>query len=118
MVENPRSNSVAKRMQLTMSDMLRTTDFKGPDWKEKNRHLATVSRMGHTFYSMTTGFTPDQLVFCERHDYASACYFRLGKDQAGETTSSSYHQSAGEQEMVRLSVQGWRECSSQTHHSG
>ena len=63
-VKNPRSNSIAERMHLTMGDMLRTMEFEGPDWKEEiDTALQSVAWAIRSTVSMTTGHTPGQLLF-------------------------------------------------------
>ena len=63
-VKNPRSNSVAERIHLTMGDMLRTMIFSGEDWEEElQTALQSVAWAICSTVSTISGYTPGQLVF-------------------------------------------------------
>ena len=87
-VKNPRSNSTAERMHLTIGDMLRTMSFDGEDWESEVETAlqsttwairSTVNTILY-IYSWTDG------VF-QGHDNAYGDDSGLGKDQAAKTSS-------------------------------
>ena len=63
-VKNPRANSVAERVHLTMADMLRTQEFSGHDWFEvMDQLLQSVAWAIRATVSTVTKFSPGQLAF-------------------------------------------------------
>ena len=63
-VKNPRSNSTAERMHLTVGDMLRTMTFAGDNWEEEvEAALHSVAWAIRSTISTMSGYTPGQLVF-------------------------------------------------------
>ena len=66
-VKNPRANSIAERVHLTMADMLRCTIFEGDDWfTELNRNLQSVAWAVRSTVSTATNHSPGNLAF--NHD--------------------------------------------------
>ena len=63
-VKNPRSNSTAERMHLTIGDMLRTMEFDGEDWEsEVETALQSAAWAIRSTVSTMSGYTPGQMVF-------------------------------------------------------
>ena len=118
-IKNPRSNSVAERMHLTMGDMLRTMEFEGPDWKEEiNTALQSVAWAIRSTVSMTTGFTPGQLVYgkdmiMQVRVIADWERIKAARLQAAATANQQenqkrldYQYKVGEKVLVRKIIQG------------
>ena len=63
-VKNPQSNLTAKRMHLTIGDMLRTMTFSGENWEnEMETALQSATLAIRSTVSTMSGYTPAQMVF-------------------------------------------------------
>ena len=63
-IKNPRTNSVAERVHLTMADILWTQEFSGHDWFEvMDQLLQSVAWAIRATVSTVTKFSPGQLAF-------------------------------------------------------
>ena len=72
-VKNPRATSVAERVHLTVTDMLRCTIFEGEDWFTKlNCNPQSVTWDMRSTVSTATHYTPGNLAF--NHDMIMHMY--------------------------------------------